>query len=1783
MPPSIDEEMSDVTSSIPNSNEQEETVAPQRRSQRAAAKKAATPKSKLSTRQSEDEEMEDAEESSEHEPENDSDDDDFENTKAARSRPPSAASSPKKAAAAKRGRPRNTSATPGAKKGRGRSKVAVEDAEVPEGGLFDIVMNHGAALESAVSDWVDTYESKREEALVEIINFTIEACGCTGKVDSTMVEDQDQITSVLEDLQAQIETHDAYPLIAKKTTASKKGGKFRSNFTDFWVRWFAKISSSTTALYDDDEVPSCFEIVKMWLITMSSSAFRPFRHTSTAVSLVLLTGLTEITAKVLSELTTVNRQLSAMSGKGGARKEKLEEDVAELQEKKQKLEQHMSDMFDSVFVHRYRDSDPTIRQECIKELGVWIQTCPEIYLDASYLRYIGWMLSDKNAHVRLEALRSLLKFYGQDSMLSGLRQFTERFKSRLVDMALREISPQVRQTAIQVVTKVAAVGLMEDQDRLSVLPLMFSEDLKVRELISSLAGDVWKEDYVENVKDDAKAVLDSTRAARGVQRKGATEIDNSINDEWLEAKSLCQMIVDVSKIVEEKMTSKKTKPIEGVKHAEYSMPLSQRMSQGQSQSQSLMASQSLEDEDDEDLEFDESEDEDDLVDEVYDALRSKLRMAKEVWDWCETEEESVGGPSFLGSATVSAAVSALWSVAPVMKEWEVIMEYLSSDLSTNSFEEDSASQLEMTVTNIHRLSEEEETCLLYILNASMDKYLAENAIDCAGAEDIKGKKSAMELDDARLQVGRLLVKYIPKLLKKYGSEYQGHGLRRLIEVIKLIRHLDVSVYLELRMMKAYEVFLDSILSIFKKQSNKEALLEFHTIFRYLTGADIPNDTHHGAAESTAVTPMKTPRRGRRPAASETSSEEANSVASAAGMHLTAQQKLEDLAEELVKEHIAKHLTAVYQSLAISEYDVASSEDDLTGLRNALKRLQVLYEIVDMDNITAIEVSGGPSSQEDDDDDGSFDSKKKTEYAGVFDILYSAVEAALGARTESTNKLAKLEKTLEKNQDEDKLANFKAEVANTKVIGEVISESLKMMCTDSIKALYTAYTEAMKDHERSAGKLATPGPNKTVDDLPQLSGAEADSLLSTYKTRSKKVVQVAEAMIAGDPEKAGMSFDATIRITAIRVLSDLYLITNGRASAVFPGLKSTAPKDVQDGIVNFLETVVELAGIPRLLQGSLGAAARRLAKNDLYLKIWKKPSKLLAMPSFMEAASLSILRLGADVAKLVFGSVLNISCSYVILKYFGIVEESLGTIMEAGTEADGNNASTKIRSKAQSLLNFEGLNLFGPGWDELGKTIAKVVFVDRIKMALHTFVEGDVGTSKDVVRMALEDSAKVMDESLMMSMSLYFSGRLPSIEPSESLGKLLIDNVKAWGTLLTSGNENEEDEHRDYFQAVAYRSLLQILRRSCDKLVRAAASAFRRSKSKVPTQSQEEFDALQNVNDGEAGDVFVIRSLAEVNSGWRILGALGGMIHKVIDSFAVQFEAAAEDAGISTIDDLVEYVANELAAKKLRPSESDATWDAYWVFVNSLQKGDAKMKKQKKRAARSRDVSPSGAPAKKKRKAAAKKTQPKGARKPVTKAVVEDADDDIEEEVTTTKTTTRGRPVTSRTATQKAQTYEDESDEEEERLISKRDRRAAAVARAAEPEIAPESTAASDEEQENVAPSESHTSSPEKITRSAKFAKPAAPQPKQTRSQLSRTASSLSESSKSSVSAVSIGKRKALPGGRSLRSFYEEDQEESRDGEEEQEGSEDAEEDEEEEEEEEEEMEIAPRNVKRIRL
>jgi cohesin complex subunit SA-1/2 len=167
-----------------------------------------------------------------------------------------------------------------------------------------------------------------------------------------------------------------------------------------------------------DTEPSVLDKIQQWVFSLSSTNFRPFRHTATVISLGFITTLCEIYAKVNKAHDNSNMTLEKeKKGKKAARIKELER-MAEEQEGQLKiLTELMESTYDryapltafvdgSVFVHRFRDVDHRIRTECVHELGLWMQRLPQVYFDAAHLRYMGWALSDSvfslNARLMVE-------------------------------------------------------------------------------------------------------------------------------------------------------------------------------------------------------------------------------------------------------------------------------------------------------------------------------------------------------------------------------------------------------------------------------------------------------------------------------------------------------------------------------------------------------------------------------------------------------------------------------------------------------------------------------------------------------------------------------------------------------------------------------------------------------------------------------------------------------------------------------------------------------------------------------------------------------------------------------------------------------------------------------------------------------------------------------------------------------------------------------------------------------------------------------------------------------------------------------------------------------------------------------------------------------------------------------------------------------------------------------------------------------------------------------------
>ncbi|NXJ48712.1 STAG2 protein, partial [Spizaetus tyrannus] len=297
--------------------------------------------------------------------------------------------------------------------------------------LFEVVSMGKRAMQSVVDDWVEAYKQDRNVALLDLINFFIQCSGCQGMVTAEMLQSLHKKDVMRKMTETFDEDNKDYPLI--RTGPYWK--KFKANFCEFIAVLVQQCQCNI--LYDSYLMDTIISL----LTGLADSVVRAFRHTSTLAAMKLLTAVVSVHLNLDVNKHNAERlyevEKKRISGKRTSyRLDQLERKRKEYERKLLEIQNMMNAIFKGTFLNRYRDVIPEIRATCIEEIGSWIKTYPDGFLNDSYLKYIGWMLYDKQAEVRLKCLLGLQGIYSRKELVSRMDLFTSRFKDRIVSMPL---------------------------------------------------------------------------------------------------------------------------------------------------------------------------------------------------------------------------------------------------------------------------------------------------------------------------------------------------------------------------------------------------------------------------------------------------------------------------------------------------------------------------------------------------------------------------------------------------------------------------------------------------------------------------------------------------------------------------------------------------------------------------------------------------------------------------------------------------------------------------------------------------------------------------------------------------------------------------------------------------------------------------------------------------------------------------------------------------------------------------------------------------------------------------------------------------------------------------------------------------------------------------------------------------------------------------------------------------------------------------------------------------
>ncbi|XP_069826922.1 cohesin subunit SA-2-like isoform X2 [Dendropsophus ebraccatus] len=416
----------------------------------------------------------------------------------------------------------------------------ISNGEVAEAvTLFEVISIGKRAIQSVVDDWIEAYQEDRDAALLDLINFYIQCSGCQGVVTAELFQNpknrniMQKLTEEFdEETGLQFKKFMAYPWILTITWPVNldtedypliRPGiywkKFRSNFCEFTTVLIQQCQYNV--IYDGYLLNTIISL----LLGLSDSCVRAFRHTSTLSAVKLLTAITRVIINLDINIDNSNRLYEVEKKRANLKRinprlEQLDKKRKKLQQRHCEIEDMMDALFKGTFLQRYRDVVSEIRALCIEEIGVWMKMYPHMYLNDSYLKYVGWMLYDKVPEVRLRSLVALQGLYEKKDIVSKMELFTTRFKDRIISMTLdkdHEVSVQAMRLLVHMLRNCEDLFTSEDCETLyqfvyaSHRPLAAAagEFLYTRHLGPITEGtNVEKEEDSEHKKEQLKKLLD---------------------------------------------------------------------------------------------------------------------------------------------------------------------------------------------------------------------------------------------------------------------------------------------------------------------------------------------------------------------------------------------------------------------------------------------------------------------------------------------------------------------------------------------------------------------------------------------------------------------------------------------------------------------------------------------------------------------------------------------------------------------------------------------------------------------------------------------------------------------------------------------------------------------------------------------------------------------------------------------------------------------------------------------------------------------------------------------------------------------------------------------------------------------------------------------------------------------------------------------------------------------------------------------------------------------------
>lgn len=406
--------------------------------------------------------------------------------------------------------------------------------------LLGIIRTKPSAISMAVKQWWDDYHKNSAAAVRKLTNMVLQVAGISNGLPPHCFAEEDDERDVDDYIRQLVETSAAgeNEMAMHMTGSNKQSKKFRENFSDFWDKFVAHApESELISLHDNPFCP--------WLHAMSTSQLMILRLVAVVAGLEIMLALVGKANDSLDAMNTLERLYDAAKskkGKGEAEKlTRLQEQLESKKEIRAHVEETLSSFFNSIIVHRHRDTSPEIRTKSIQAIGSLVLQYKSKFLENSYLKYIGWALYDKHQDVRSAALSAIGNMY-EDGLANELEMFTSRFKDRVLQMRLDK-DKSVSVTAVETALSMAQKELLDAEQIEEMYAMITESDLDIRHAAAGFIQSTYVEQDLEKAFDQA-----SKKSKKAINKevfllKGMVELLNAVAGDFEELQPMVDALL----------------------------------------------------------------------------------------------------------------------------------------------------------------------------------------------------------------------------------------------------------------------------------------------------------------------------------------------------------------------------------------------------------------------------------------------------------------------------------------------------------------------------------------------------------------------------------------------------------------------------------------------------------------------------------------------------------------------------------------------------------------------------------------------------------------------------------------------------------------------------------------------------------------------------------------------------------------------------------------------------------------------------------------------------------------------------------------------------------------------------------------------------------------------------------------------------------------------------------------------------------------------------------------